>query len=40
MGGCWHRSRQPVKGFGHLMAEMPDSPTVSVRRALPKRGAK
>jgi hypothetical protein len=40
MGGCWHRSRRPVEGFGRLMAEMPDGSTMSVQRTLPKRGAK
>ena len=42
---CWDIQRhltvrRPVQGFGRLVAEMPDGPTMSVQRTAPKRGAK
>ncbi len=42
---CWDiqrhlNVRQPVQGFGRLVAEMPDGPTMAVQRTAPKRGAK
>jgi maleate isomerase len=42
---CWDiqrhlNVRQPIEGFGRLVAEMPDGPTMAVQRTAPKRGAK
>jgi maleate isomerase len=42
---CWDiqrhlNVRQPVNGFGRLLAEMPDGPTMSVQRSRPKSARK